>query len=147
MAKPITQRFDQRGLEVSEDGTTWRKLCGMVGVTITRSTNMDTSEVPQDCDDESLPMDIAREPRSQEVTVSATGVWAQQSHEEVLDWWYGAESKQVRIGNLNAASGDTEYEKGPCFLTNVTNQRTKGQRVTSNIELAFDGLPTRTVKA
>lgn len=146
MAAPITERFEQLTLEVSTDGTAWAKLCGLVGVTVSRSTSFDTSEVPADCDDESLPLKVERAVRSQEVTVSADGVWAQQSHETMMDWWYGGQTMRVRIGNQNAATGDTQYEQGPAYLTSLGQQRQKGQKVTASIEIAFDGTPTRVAK-
>lgn len=149
MAKPITEKFEQMTLEVATDeaGTTWTKICGLVGVTITRSATFDTSEVPADCDDESLPLDQERALRSLQVSVSADGVWAQQSHEMMLDWYYGGQSKLIRIGNQNAAVGDTQYERGPAVMTTLTNQRTKGQKVTASIALEFDGTPTRLPRA
>lgn len=147
MAKPITEKFEQMVLETSENGTVWTRICGLVGVSITRNAQFDTSEVPADCDDESLPLDIERAIRTIEVSVSADGVWAQQSHGDMLDWFYSGVSKQIRVGHMNAAVGDTEYEAGPGLLTSLTNQRTKGQKVTCAIEIQFDGTPTRLVKA
>lgn len=146
MAAPLTERFEQLTLEVSEDGTTWTKLCGLVGVTVNRSTSFETSEVPADCDDESLPLAVERAARSQEVTVSADGVWAAQSHETMMDWWYSGATKQARIGNQAALAGDTQYEMGPAFLSSLGQSRTKGQKVTANIEIAFDGTPTRVAR-
>lgn len=147
MATPITEKFEQMVLEISDNGTTWTKICGMVGVTVTRSAQFDSTEVPADCDDESLPLRVEKAIRTVEVSVSADGVWAQQSHGEMMDWFYSGASKQVRIGNLNAAVGDTEYESGPAFISTLTNQRTKGQKVTANLELNFDGTPNRVAKA
>ena len=147
MAKPITEKFEQMVLETSENGTTWTRICGLVGVTITRTAQFDSTEVPGDCDDESLPLDVERSIRTIEVSVSADGVWAQQSHGEMLDWFYSGAPKQIRVGHLNAATGDTEYEQGPALLSTLTNQRTKGQKVTAAIEIQFDGTPTRVAKA
>lgn len=146
MAAPITEKFEQLTLEVSEDGTTWTKLCGLVGVTVSRSTSFDTSEVPADCDDESLPLTVERAARSQEVSVSADGAWAAQSHETMTDWWYSGATKQVRIGNQAALVGDTQYEMGPAFLTSLGQSRQKGQKVTASLEIAFDGTPTRVMR-
>lgn len=147
MAKPVTEKFEEMVLEISEDGTTWTRICGMVGVTVTRQAQTDTSEVPADCDDESLPMEVEKSVRSIDVSVSADGVWAQQSAGTMSDWFYSAGSKHARIGNLNAAVGQTEYEQGKAFLTQLTNQRTKGQSVSASISIEFDGTPTRIAKA
>lgn len=145
MARAITEKFEQMVLETSDDGNTWSRICGLNDVTITRTANVDEAEVP-DCDDESLPLSIEKEVRSVNVAVSAEGVWAQQSHGTLMDWFYSSATKHARIGNLNAASGDTEYETGPALLTTLTNTRTKGQKVSASLELAFDGTPTRTAK-
>lgn len=147
MVKPVTQKFEEMVLEISDDGTTWSRICGLIGVTVTRQAQTDTSEVPADCDDESLPLSIEKAIRTIDVSVSGEGVWAQQSHEAVMDWFYSSATKHARIGNLNAAVGDTEYEAGQAFLTQLTNQRTKGQKVSASIQIEFDGTPTRTAKA
>ncbi|MCV2877611.1 phage tail protein [Sedimentimonas flavescens] len=148
MAAPVTQKFEQMTLEISEDGgTIWKKICGIVGVTVTRSTNYDSTEVPADCDDESLALVVEKQPRSKEVSVSGEGSWAQSSHELVMDWFYGGTTLKCRIGNQNAASGDTQYETGDAYLSSLTNQRTKGQKVTASVQIDFDGLPTRTAMA
>lgn len=144
MANATTQKFSEMVLEVSDDGgTTWTKLCGMIDVEVTRTSNIDTAEVP-DCDDETLPLSLEKQVRSIEVSVSASGVWAQESHGTMMDWFYSSASKDARIGNLNAASGETEYEAGKAILANLSNARTKGQKVSASIELQFDGTPTRT---
>lgn len=146
MAKATTQKFAQLVLEMSTDGgTTWSRIAGLVDVEVTRSANIDTAEVP-DIDDESLPLSTEKEVRSIEVSVSATGVWAQESHGQLMDWYYSSAPADIRIGNLNAAVGDTEYETGPALLASLANSRTKGQKVTASVEIQFDGTPVRTAK-
>lgn len=147
MAAPITEKFEQLVLETSENGTTWTRVCGLVGVTISRTAQFDSTEVPADCADESLPLSVEKALRTIEVAVSGDGVWAQQSHGDMLDWFYSGATKRVRVGNLNAAVGDTEYETGMALLSSLTNQRTKGQKVTMSLEIQFDGTPTRLAKA
>lgn len=146
MAKATTEKFEEMVLEVSSDsGSTWTRLCGLIDVTVTRSASVDTAEIP-DCDDESQPLSIEKQVRSIEVSVSGTGVWAQESHETMMDWFYSAASLDCRVGNLKADTGDTEYETGEALLTSLTHSRTKGSKVTAEIELQFDGTPTRTAK-
>ena len=65
----------------------------------------------------------------------------------IMDWFYSGQTKFARIGNTKAAVGETEYEHGPAFLTQVSNQRTKGQQVSASIQLEFDGTPARAAKA
>ena len=117
MPAPISERFEQMTLETSENGTVWTKICGLVGVTINRSAQFDTSEVPADCADESLPLKVERSVRTIDVTVSADGVWAQQSHKTMSDWFYSGAIKQVRVGHAATLTGDPQYEQGPAFLT------------------------------
>lgn len=146
MARAVTEKFEQMVLEISDDGTTWSRICGLNDVTVTRTANIDEAEVP-DCDDESLPLSIEKEVRSINVSASGEGVWSQQSAGTMLDWFYSSGTKHCRIGNLNAAVGDTEYETGMALLSSVTNTRTKGQKVAASVEIAFDGTPARSVKA
>lgn len=145
MAVATTQEFEELVLEVAStvgSPVSWSKLCGLVDVTITRTSNLDTAEVP-DCADESLPLSLEKSVRSIEISISATGVWASESWEIFADWFYNSERKLIRIGNLGAASGDTQYETGFAYLSNLTNARTKGQKVSAQIEIMFDGTPTR----
>lgn len=147
MTQATTEKFEELVLEVSDDGgTTWARLCGLIDVEITRTANVDTAEVP-DCDDESLPLSIEKQVRSIEFSASATGVWAQESHGTMMDWFYSSAAKDCRIGNLKAAVGETEYETGMALLTSLSQSRTKGQKVSASIELQFDGTPTRSDKA
>lgn len=152
MARATTMRYEQMILEVETTPAsgTYAALCGLTDVTINRTSNVDTTEIP-DCDDESLPLAIERAVRSQEVTVSATGVWALQSHETIMDWWYGGSTLNIRLRNAkveaDGATGDTEAEAGPAILVSLNNSRTKGQKVTAELEINFDGVPTRTAKA
>ena len=65
----------------------------------------------------------------------------------LMDWYYSGATKNVRVGNLNAAVGDTEYESGPAYLTQLDHTRTKRPKVSASIAFEFDGTPTRTAKA
>lgn len=147
MARAQTANFHQMVLEVeSTTPGTWTRLCGLTSRGINRTSNMETSEVP-DCDDESLPAAVERAVQSQEVTIEGSGVWAAQSHETMLDWWYSGATKNVRINHVNAKAGDTQYETAPAYLVSIANQAERGTKVTAEIEVQFDGIPTRTAKA
>ena len=111
---------------------TWLKICGLTERGVNRTHNMQTSEVP-DCDDESLPSALERAVQSSEVTIAANGVWAAESHELMLDWWYSAATKNVRIQHLKAAVGDTEYETGPAYITSLNNVAARGTKVTADL--------------
>lgn len=147
MAAPITERFEQMVLEVSEDGTLFARICGLKDVTVNRTLTLNSTEVPADCDDESLPYSISKEASTFEVTVEAQATWAAQSHGMMMDWIYDGLRKSVRVGHLNAAAGDTEYETGEAYLTSLPDQRTKGNSVTRTITIEFAETPTRSAKA
>jgi len=146
--KPISAEFQHLVVEVETDVEgTFSKVCGITSRGINRQHNMQTTEVPQDCEDESLPSAIERAVQSSEVTISGSGVWASQSHEMMLDWWYSGAKKNIRVQHVNAAIGDTEYETGLAYLVSLNNTVEKGQKVTAELEIQFDGVPTRTAKA
>lgn len=149
MAAPNTEKFHQMVLEVeTETPGTYAKICGINGRTVNRSLNVQETEVPGDCDDESVPSQVQIDPQALTVNVSGTAVWASQSHGMMMDWIYLKQRKNIRIGHLNASVGDTEYESGPAYLVTMNDsaQKTAGA-VTREIEIRFDGTPTRTDKA
>lgn len=147
MARATTQSFDQMVLEVETAVPgTFAKICGMVGVTITRTANIEETEIP-DCDDESLPHDVDAEVRSVVVTISGTGVWARSSQDMLKTWVYSGAAKTIRLRDMAAAVGEAEVEAGPALLTTLTNTRAKGQKVTAEIELRLKGVPALTDKA
>lgn len=145
MTAAVTAKYEEMILEIEhpDSSGTYVAICGMIDVSITRTANVDTAEIP-DCDDESLPLSIERQVRSIEVLVSATGVWAQSSQDMLQDWFYSSATKVARLRNTKASSGESSIESGPALLTTLNNARTKGQKVTAEIELQFDGTPTRT---
>jgi len=153
MARAVTAKFEEMILEVNftplVTPAVYSRICGITDVEITRQSQIDTTEVP-DCDDESLPLAIERQVRSQEVMISGSGVWALEYHERLMDWWYSGAALPVRLRNAKAeadgATGDTIAEAGDALLVNLNNTRTKGQKVTASIELQFDGVPARTPK-
>ncbi|ASQ10640.1 phage tail tube protein [Sinorhizobium meliloti] len=151
MAKPVTEKFEELVLDVEFDPVgnpgVYTRICGLLDATVTRTANVDTSEVPGDCDDESVPVSIEKQVRSLDVGVSGTGSWAQQSQGKLKNWFYSGTSLNARVRDTNAASGDTEVESGPALLTTLTNSRTKGQVVSAEVEIQFNGTPTRTAKA
>lgn len=147
MAKAVTEKFEELVLEIETDTPgTYARIAGMKDADISRTAEIDSDEVP-DVDNEALAFAVEKEVRSLNVSVSANGTWAQQSHGMLMNWFYSGATKNVRIGNLNAASGETEYEKGPAFLKSLGSSRTKGKKVTASIEIEFDGTPERIAKA
>lgn len=147
MALAITEKYEEMVLEVETAVPgTYAKLCGLIDVTINRAASVDTAEVP-DCADESLPLSLEKQVRSIEVKVSGSGVWAQTSAGTMMDWFYSSGTKNIRVRNTKAATGQTETEAGPALLVKLDHSRSKGKKVTAEIEIEFDGTPTRTAKA
>lgn len=148
MAKATTANFHQMVLEVevTAGSGVYSKLCGLTSRGINRQSNMQTTEVP-DCDDESLPAVQERAVQSQEATISASGVWAAESHGTILGWWRSGATKSVRIHHVNATSGTPEYETGDAYLVSINNQAERGNKVTAELSIEFDGVPTVTNKA
>lgn len=146
MVSAVTQEYAQLRIEISENGTTWTPICGMINYTVDRSSQIDETEVP-DCDDESQPLSVEREVRSKQVSVSGDGVWAQSVWGTLHTWWYTGVKKHCRIANLNADTGDPEYEEGMALLQNLNNSRTKGAKVAQSLTIQFDGVPTPTAAA
>jgi len=150
MATATTASYDKLVLEVEFDPVgsagTYTTICGVMGVTITRTSNIETSEVP-DCSDDTKPFEVKREVRSIEVTASGTGVWARESHENLMSWFYGGGTLNARLRNAdvesNGASGAIYAEQGPAVLASLNNERSKGQQVTAEIELQFARTPSR----
>lgn len=147
MTRAQTAKFSEMVVEVEwEAGTgTYTRWCGLTSRGVNRQHNMATTPVP-DCDDEDLPAVNERAVESSDVTISGSGVWARQSHEKALDWWYAGQTRNIRVHHVNVNEGDTEYEEGPAFLVTLSNQADRGQKVTAEISIEFDGVPTRTVK-
>lgn len=145
MTAAVTQKYEEMILEIEHPASsgTWIPICGMIDVTISRQANIDSAEVP-DCDDESLPLSIEKQVRSIEVSASGTGVWAESSQSILKEWFYSSATKNARLRDTAAASGDVEIESGPALLTSLNNSRTKGQKVSAEISIEWDGTPTRT---
>lgn len=149
MAAPTTAPFEALVLEVETDTPgTYAKICGMKDFSVGRSAEVDRVETPADCTDESLPYQIEKDVKSLDFSVSAEAVWSAESHGTLMDWFYSSAAKNVRVQHVNAASGETEFETGPAYLTQLDTNRTKGQKVNfGTITIEFDGTPTRTAAA
>ncbi|MER9135115.1 phage tail protein [Mesorhizobium sp. M0830] len=147
MAAAQTEKYEEMILDVElvSGSGIYTPICGMTDVTISRTATIDSTEIP-DCDDESLPLSVEKQVRSIDVSISATGVWAKTSQDMLKAWFYSAAVKNVRIRDTAAASGDIEIESGPALLASLKNSRTKGKKVTADVELQLDGTPARTDK-
>jgi predicted secreted protein len=152
MALAVTTAYEEFVLEVefTAGSGTFQTVCGLMDVDISRTNTTDSTEVP-DCDDESLPFKIQRGVRTNDVTISATGVWALSSDAALKDWFYSGATKNVRIRNTkvvaDGTTGDISAETMPMILTNLSNSRTKGQIVTAEIAMERNGDTINTLVA
>lgn len=147
MARATTANFADMVLEVewTKDSGVYSKICGLTSRGIDRKANTSSSEVP-DCDDETLPASLEKAIQSYEFTISGSGIWSSESHENMMDWFYDGSLKNIRIHHVKAVTGATEYESGAALLTSLSNQAQRGNKVTADINIEFDGVPTRTAK-
>ena len=153
MAKATTAKFHELLIEIEADPVgnpgVFSRICGLSDAQVSRTASLDTQEVP-DCADESLPLSVEKSARSIEVSVSGTGVWSLEANKMMSDWFYSSGPKKVRILNAKAqadgASGEPYAEEGNAYLTELSNERTKGQAVSASIKIDFDGTPTITTK-
>ncbi|WHZ35757.1 phage tail tube protein [Sagittula sp. MA-2] len=149
MAIAQTADFDEYVLEVefTAGSGTFAKVCGLTDFSVSRTNDTGSSMVP-DCADESLPYYIKRAVTSQDISISATGVWALANHADMRDWWGAGSTLNVRVTNAavtaSGTAGDPEVETIPMILTALNNARTKGQVVTAEIELQQNGAATVT---
>lgn len=147
MVKATTGKFSSLKVEISTDGgTVWISPCGLIDFKVNREAQVDEAEVP-DCDDDDLPLYKEREVRAVDMSVSGTGVWSRESHQLMLDWFKNGTKYDCRIGYLNAAPGDTQYERGFAMLTTWNHERQKGKKILAELSLTFDGYPTATTAA
>lgn len=146
MTRAVTERYDEMTLRVETDTPgTFATICGLMDVKITRVLNVGVTEVP-DCDDESIPSSEEIDAMSISVSVDASGVWARDSASMMLEWFYSASMKKIRLVNSKAAVGDLDFEAGDALLVGLDHSRTKGKKVSAEVKLRFDGVPTTHIK-
>ncbi|WP_136440301.1 phage tail tube protein [Pacificoceanicola onchidii] len=145
MVKATTEKYEDMVLEVDFDDTdpnpVYARICGMKGVEFDFALNTSETEVP-DCDNEGKPNEVELDAQSVAVSVTASGVWAQQANGRMITWLKSGASIPVRCGHINAAVGDPEYETGRAKLVSLKNARPDNKgKVTAAIEIKFDGTP------
>jgi len=144
--KALTTKYEELVLEVEfvPGSGTYSAICGLTDLTINDTSNVDTSEIPY-CDDESLPLSIERQVRSQEYTLSGSGSVALQSFPKMRDWKASGSTRNIRVRDVNiqtnGSAGDRYGDSGPALLTTLTRTRTKGKKVDISVEIQFDGYP------
>lgn len=147
MARAQTETFGQFQILVGDGqpDEEFAVLCGLTSKGVQRTASTNSTVVP-DCDDEDLPGYEEQDVASISVTISGSGVWARQNHQEMLDWYYSASRKNVKIRNAAVEAGETEFEQGPAILTQLNQTGERGSKVQGEIAIAFVEQPARVAK-
>lgn len=116
-------------------------ICGLTSKGIQYTTDVVTSEVP-DCSNEDLPSWQEKDVKSISISISGSGMWSEESHGTMVDWFMSAAKKNVRIEYADADSGDPKTLTGPAVLTSLSNSVEKGGRVSADIAIEFAAKPT-----
>jgi predicted secreted protein len=142
-----TARFHEMALhlETATPGT-YAAICGLIGVTFTFTSETADAQIPN-CTNEALPHEIVREVISTDWSCSATGVWARESHERLLQLALTGAIVNARFIYTAAAVGDVEFITGPAILTSLSHSREKGQRVSAELQFVKAGAVTTTDQA
>ncbi len=147
-----TADYDELVLEVefTPESGVFTKVCGLTDISINRSKSVQTQEVP-DCGSDSLAFHIRRLTTSKDVTISGTGVWALDNHQDVFDWYNDDTTKLVRVTNTKAesegAAGVVFAETIPMKMLSLKNDRKKGVVVSAEVEFGKDGAESLTAVA
>lgn len=143
MARATTSTFGQFKILLGDGGgpEVFTAICGLTSKGINFNTETNTVEVP-DCADEDMPAYKEQGPKSYEVTLTGSGMWAKESHGILIDWWKSGASKNIKVQYAQAAVGDAEFVNGPAIITSLGATVEKGGRLSAEISIAFTQMPT-----
>lgn len=144
MAQPTTLRFSKFKILVGDGATpveAFSIVCGLTSKGIQRAAQTTTSVIP-DCEDEDLPGYEVSDIASIKCTISGSGFVALENRQFFIDWFYSGERKNVKVQNVDAPGGDTEFEQGPAVLTQFDETGEGKGRMNMNIGIEFAEKPT-----
>lgn len=144
MATATTGTFNQFKILIGDGATpteVFTPICGLTSRGLTGSADVVTSEVP-DCTNEDLPSWQEKDVKSIGMSLSGSGMWAQESHEMLLQWFLTGAKKNIKVQYANADTGDVEFLAGPAVITQLNNAAEKGGRISAEISLEFTAKPT-----
>ena len=144
MATATTGTFNQFKILIGDGATpteVFTPICGLTSRGLTGSADVVTSEVP-DCTNEDLPSWQEKDVKSIGMSLSGSGMWAQESHELLLQWFLTGAKKNIKVQYANADTGDVEFLAGPAVITQLNNAAEKGGRISAEISLEFTAKPT-----
>lgn len=136
-------------LKVSQGGSpeTFAALCTINaerGVTFNAQTNDAT--IP-DCSDLDAIAFLAREKQSLSVDFSGGGMSDKANVKTLWDWWVGEDSKNCQIVLDDDTAGNVITFEGGFHLTQFELSGNRGEKVTSTMTLASDGIVEATFGA
>lgn len=146
MATATTTTFGKFKILLGDGATpteAFSAICGLTSKGIQYSSDVVTAEVP-DCADEDLPSWQEKDVKSISASISGSGVWSKQSHGLLIDWFFSAARKNIKIEYSDANTGEPKTLAGPAVLTSLSNQVEKGDRVKAEISIEFAQKPTIT---
>ena len=119
--------------------------CGLTTKNFALSASTNTTIIP-DCLDPSLPAWEAKDINAISAEVSGNGVMAVESFHAWSDWFLGATSRNCRIQLVSPTTLPLSlgYWQGTFFLTSLTYNGVRGQKVEIDVTLQNDGQITFT---
>jgi len=117
--------------------------CGLTTKGLAFSLSTNTTIIP-DCANPDAPAWEAKDANAISAEVTGTGVMAVESFHTWADWFLGATSRACRIQLVSPATNPLGlgYWLGTFFLTNLTYNGVRGQKVEIDITLQNDGALT-----
>src|SRR5262249_3845147 len=114
--------------------------CGLTTKNMNFTLSTNTTVIP-DCIDPSLPAWEAKDANAIAAEVTGSGVIVGESFHTWADWFLGATSRNIRIQLVSPAANPLSlgYWQGTFFLTRLTYNGVRGQKVQIDITLASDG--------
>ncbi|WP_022697927.1 phage tail tube protein [Euryhalocaulis caribicus] len=145
MAQATSIKFGTQAILLG-DGSTSEEFAAPCGLTsLSKQTNVETNTTAiPDCDDPDLAVWLAVDEVSRQMTLSGSGLLAQEALDTWREWDNTGGFKNVRwLTDLAAANGGGHYE-GEALLTQFEETGERGQRWQVNIGITFSGKPTWT---
>lgn len=149
MATATTGSFSQFKILLGDGATPtelFNPVCGLTSRGLSGSADVSTSEVP-DCANEDLPSWQEKDVKSIGASLSGSGMWSKEAHQQLMAWFLSGARKNVKVQYANTTVGDIEYLSGPAVLTQLNHAAEKGGRITAEISIEFAQKPTTSNKA
>ena len=144
MAKATEVSFSKYKILIGDGATpveAFTAICALTSKGVQRGAQT-TSNIRYDCDNEDAPGYEEKRVTSLSVTISGAGKVAMENRQDMLDWYYSAEPRNVKIQNVDAPNGQTEFEQGPAVLTQYNETGERNGKMGCDITIEFSEQPT-----